>query len=107
MNLWDKNSSTEDRILAFTTGKDPIYDLQLAPYDVLGSMAHAIMLAEVGLIEKEEAATLVKDLVEIYEDALQGKLVLEAGMEDIHSQVEMMLTKKHGDLGKKIHTGRI
>lgn len=106
MKLWDKNISTEDRILAFTTGKDPIYDLQLAPYDVLGSMAHAIMLAEVGLLDKEEAARLVDELVEIYKDAIEGKLELEAGMEDIHSQVEMMLTKTLGDLGKKIHTGR-
>ena len=106
MKLWDKDSLTEDRILAFTTGKDPIYDLQLAPYDVLGSMAHAIMLAEVGLIEKEEAATLVEELVDIYKVANQGDLKLDAGMEDIHSQIEMMLTKKLGDLGKKIHTGR-
>lgn len=106
MNLWKKNVSTEDRILAFTTGKDPIYDLQLAPYDVIGSMAHTIMLAKVSLIEKQEAASLVEELVDIYGQAIQGKLELEPGMEDIHSQVEMMLTKKLGDLGKKIHTGR-
>ena len=106
MKLWEKNVSTEDRILAFTTGKDPIYDLQLAPYDVIGSMAHTIMLAKVSLIEKQEAACLVEELVDIYGQAIQGKLKLEPGMEDIHSQVEMMLTKKLGDLGKKIHTGR-
>ncbi len=106
MNLWKKNVSTEDRILAFTTGKDPIYDLQLAPYDVIGSMAHTIMLAKVSLIEKQEAESLVEELVDIYGQAIQGKLELEPGMEDIHSQVEMMLTKKLGDLGKKIHTGR-
>lgn len=106
MKLWDKNISTENRILEFTTGKDPVYDLQLAPYDVLGSMAHTIMLAEVGLIGKDEAAGLVDELAKIYSDALEGKVVLETGMEDIHSQVEMMLTDKLGDLGKKIHTGR-
>jgi len=106
MKLWDKNILTEERILSFTTGKDPIYDLQLAPYDALGSMAHTIMLAEVGLIEKEEAKKLVGELTHIYEAALKGELELEPGMEDIHSQVEMMLTKKLGDLGKKIHTGR-
>ncbi|MEN8228339.1 MAG: argininosuccinate lyase [Bacteroidota bacterium] len=106
MNLWDKDISTEERILAFTTGKDPIYDLQLAPYDVIGSMAHTIMLAETGLIEKQEAAKLVGELVKIYKDARQGKLSLDRGMEDIHSQVEMMLTTKLGDMGKKIHTGR-
>lgn len=106
MQLWDKNISTEERILAFTTGKDPIYDLQLAPYDVMGSMAHAIMLAEVGLIEKDEAGALVGELVKIYEKAVRGELELESGVEDIHSQVEMMLTATLNDLGKKIHTGR-
>ncbi len=106
MQLWDKNISTEERILAFTTGKDPIYDLQLAPYDVMGSMAHAIMLAEVGLIEKDEAGALVGELVKIYEKAVSGELELESGVEDIHSQVEMMLTATLNDLGKKIHTGR-
>jgi len=106
MKLWEKNSKTEDRILAFTTGNDPLYDIQLAPYDLLGSMAHAIMLAEVDLIEKEEAARLVGELEEIYKGTLQGKMELDPGTEDIHSQVETMLTKKLGDLGKKIHTGR-
>ncbi len=69
MKLWDKNISTEDKILSFTTGMDPVFDLELAPYDVMGSMAHAIMLAEVGLIEREEAAVLVDQLAEIYKDA--------------------------------------
>ncbi|MEN8201533.1 MAG: argininosuccinate lyase [Bacteroidota bacterium] len=106
MKLWDKEISTEQRILAFTTGKDPVYDLELAPYDVLGSMAHTLMLAEVGLIKKEDAAKLVDELANIYSDASKGKLHLEEGVEDIHSQVEMMLTKKLGDLGKTVHTGR-
>jgi argininosuccinate lyase len=106
MKLWDKEISTEQRILAFTTGKDPIYDLELAPYDVLGSMAHTIMLSEVGLIKKEDASTLVGELTQIFQDAVQGKVELEEGVEDIHSQVEMMLTNKLGDLGKTIHTGR-
>lgn len=104
--MWEKNISTENRILGFTTGKDPLYDLQLAPYDVLGSMAHTIMLAEVGLIGKDEAALLVDELAKIYSEAIEGKVVLEEGVEDIHSQVEMNLTAKLGDLGKKIHTGR-
>jgi argininosuccinate lyase len=106
MKLWDKEISTEQRILAFTTGKDPIYDLELAPYDVLGSMAHTIMLSEVGLIKKEDASTLVDELMQLFGEAKEGKLVLEEGVEDIHSQVEMMLTTKLGDLGKTIHTGR-
>jgi len=106
MKLWDKEISTEQGILAFTTGKDPVYDLELAPYDVLGSMAHTIMLAEVGLIRREDAAILVDELVRIFSSAKEGKLHLEEGIEDIHSQVEMMLTRKLGDLGKTIHTGR-
>lgn len=106
MKLWDKEISTEQRILEFTTGKDPVYDLELAPYDVLGSMAHTVMLAETGLLEKEEAEKLLPVLDELYREAVEGKLSLEAGVEDIHSQVEMVLTRKLGDIGKKIHTGR-
>jgi len=106
MKLWDKEISTEQSILAFTTGKDPQYDIDLAAYDVLGSMAHTIMLAETDLIGKDEAAKLLFELDKLYKDALEGKLVLEPGVEDIHSQVEMVLTRKLGDAGKKIHTGR-
>jgi argininosuccinate lyase len=106
MKLWDKGLSTEERILEFTIGKDPVFDLQLAPYDALGSMAHAIMLAEAGLIERAEAASLVDKLSQIFQTALDGGLVLGAGMEDIHTQVEMMLTLSLGETGKKIHTGR-
>ena len=92
MKLWDKEISTEQRILNFTTGKDPVYDLDLAPFDVLGTMAHTVMLAETDLITREEAATLVSELTGIFEEAVDGKLRLEEGVEDIHSQVEMMLT---------------
>lgn len=106
MKLWDQNISTEDKILSFTTGMDPVYDLELAPFDVMGSMAHAIMLSEVGLIEKKEAASLVEQLAVIYQEADRGELKLDSGVEDIHSQVEMMLTDSLGDLGKRIHTGR-
>lgn len=106
MKLWDKDISTEEGILAFTTGKDPLYDMDLAPYDVIASMAHTIMLGETGLIEKAEAEQLVAEMAQLYKDALQGKLILEPGVEDIHSQVEMLLTQRLGDLGKKIHTGR-
>jgi argininosuccinate lyase len=106
MKLWDKEISTEERILAFTTGKDPVYDLELAPYDLLGSMAHTIMLAETGLIEKDEAAQLLHALDQLYSDSEDGPLVLEPGVEDIHSQVEMLLIRSLGDMGKKIHTGR-
>jgi argininosuccinate lyase len=106
MKLWDKNISTEQRILSFTTGNDPLYDLELAPYDVVGSMAHTIMLAETGLLEKKEAIRLLAVLGQLHRMALEGKLVLDPGVEDIHSQVEMMLTTRLGDMGKKIHTGR-
>jgi argininosuccinate lyase len=106
MKLWDKNISTQEKILSFTTGMDPVFDLELSPYDVMGSMAHAIMLAEVGLIKRDEAALLVKQLAAIYKDAEQGLVKLDPGMEDIHSQVEMMLTASLGDIGKRIHTGR-
>lgn len=106
MKLWDKEISTEQGILAFTTGKDPVYDLELAPYDILGSMAHTIMLAETGLIGRDEAAELLGELYQLHKESLEGKLVLEPGVEDIHSQVEMVLTRKLGDTGKKVHTGR-
>jgi len=106
MKLWDKEISTEQGVLAFTTGKDPLYDLELAPYDVMGSMAHTIMLAKTGLIEKDEAVELLAALDQLHKEALEGKLVLEPGVEDIHSQVEMVLTASLGDIGKKIHMGR-
>lgn len=106
MKLWDKNISTEEIILKFTTGKDPLFDRQIALYDILGSMAHAIMLSEIGLLTKEEADTLVKGLAVLYEEALENGVELEQGVEDIHTQVEMILTSEFGDLGKKIHTGR-
>lgn len=106
MKLWDKEISTEQGILAFTTGKDPKYDLELAPYDILGSMAHTIMLAETGLLEREEAARLLAEMGPLYMQAREGKLELGSGVEDIHSLVEMVLTGKLGDIGKKIHTGR-
>jgi argininosuccinate lyase len=106
MKLWEKEIETEPNILAFTTGKDPLYDLELAPYDVIGSMAQAIMLAETGIVGEDEAARLIGELDLLYREAREGKLTLEEGVEDIHSQVEMVLTRKLGDLGKKIHTGR-
>ena len=106
MKLWDKEISTEHSILAFTTGKDPVYDLELAPYDVAGSMAHTIMLAETGMIGKNDAEQLIRELKDLYRQSQEGRMALDPGVEDIHSQVEMMLTRKLGDLGKKIHTGR-
>ena len=106
MKLWQKEISTEERIIAFTTGMDPQFDLELAPYDIMGSMAHAIMLGEVGLIGMEEAVLLLEELSGLYEQACNRELAIEPGVEDIHSQVEKMLTETLGDTGKKIHTGR-
>jgi argininosuccinate lyase len=81
-------------------------DLYLAPYDVLGSMAHVTMLESIGLIGKDELPVLLKELQAIYEQAVKGEFVIEEGIEDVHSQVELMLTRKLGDMGKKIHSGR-
>jgi argininosuccinate lyase len=81
-------------------------DLYLAPYDVLGSMAHITMLESIGLLGKDELPVLLKELRSIYEQAVRGEFVIEEGIEDVHSQVELMLTRKLGDMGKKIHSGR-
>jgi argininosuccinate lyase len=107
MKLWSKeNTSTSERIEAFTVGRDPEFDILLAPYDVQGSIAHVKMLGTVGLMSEEEAAEAVKGLEEIAEDINAGKFSIEPGIEDVHSQVEFLLTKKIGDTGKKIHSGR-
>ncbi len=107
MKLWQKgNTNLNEKIEAFTVGEDRELDLLLAPYDVLGSMAHVKMLADVGLLEAEELDQLLPALSKIYQLALAGDLVIEDGIEDIHSQVELMLTRMLGDLGKKIHSGR-
>ena len=90
----------------FTVGKDREMDLYLAKYDVLGSMAHITMLERIGLLTAEELQTLLAALREIYKVADSGKFVIEEGIEDVHSQVELMLTRSLGDMGKKIHSGR-
>lgn len=90
----------------FTVGHDREMDLYLAPYDILGSMAHITMLESIGLLTKEELASLLRELRAIYEIAERGDFVIEEGVEDVHSQVELMLTRRLGDVGKKIHSGR-
>jgi argininosuccinate lyase len=104
--LWQKNKTVATSVETFTIGKDQEMDMYLAPFDVLGSIAHTTMLSEVGLLTKEEQVALKKALVEIYKDIIDGKFTLEAGVEDIHSQVEILLTQKLGDIGKKIHSAR-
>lgn len=106
MKLWEKNISVDKAIEKFTVGKDPEMDLYLAKYDVLGSMAHIRMLESIGLLTKEELKLLLTELKNIYISAEQGSFQIEAGVEDVHSQVELLLTQKLGDVGKKIHSGR-
>ena len=106
MKLWEKNYEVNAEIDRFTVGRDREMDLYLAPYDVLGSMAHITMLESIGLLGKEELPVLLKELKTIYELAVKGEFVIEDGIEDVHSQVELMLTRKLGDMGKKIHSGR-
>ena len=90
----------------FTVGRDREMDLYLAPYDVLGSMAHITMLESIGLIGKDELPLLLRELKNIYDLCQKGEFVIEDGIEDVHSQVELMLTRRLGDMGKKIHSGR-
>ena len=104
--LWTKNVSMTTEIEKFTVGKDREMDLYLAKYDILGSMAHITMLQSIGLLTADELKTLLKELKEIYRQAEKGEFVIEEGVEDVHSQVEMLLTSKLGDIGKKIHSGR-
>lgn len=104
--LWEKSTQVNARIEAFTVGHDREMDVFLAKYDVLGSMAHIKMLDSVGLLHSDELASLLKELKNIYQLADEGKFTIENGVEDVHSQVEMMLTHKLGDVGKKIHSGR-
>ena len=106
MKLWDKGTSVNSLIENFTVGKDREMDLYLAKFDVLGSIAHAKMLQSINLLTKDELAELQSGLVQIYQVIEKGDFSIEAGVEDVHSQVELMLTRKLGDTGKKIHSGR-
>jgi argininosuccinate lyase len=106
MKLWEKNYEVNAEIDRFTVGRDREMDLYLAPYDVLGSMAHITMLSSIGLIAKDELPVLLQELRNIYALTQKGEFVIEDGIEDVHSQVELMLTRKLGDMGKKIHSGR-
>lgn len=104
--LWEKNFSINKEIERFTVGRDREMDMYLAKYDVLGSMAHITMLESIGLLEKDELAQLLAELKGIYATCERGEFVIEEGIEDVHSQVELMLTRSLGDMGKKIHSGR-
>lgn len=106
MKLWNKGYEPDKLIEEFTVGQDRDLDLRLARYDAEGSMAHVRMLSTIGLIEEDELPILLKELEEIRQMAIRGEFVIEDGIEDVHSQVEVMLTRKLGDMGKKIHSGR-
>lgn len=104
--IWQKNTASLQEVETFTVGKDRELDLLLAPYDVLGSIAHVTMLGSVGLLDASEVRVLVEKLREIHALVTEGGFTLEEGVEDIHSQVELMLTRMLGDAGKKIHSAR-
>ena len=104
--LWEKNVKVDHNVEAYTVGLDREMDLYLAPFDVLGSMAHITMLQSIGLLEADELDLLLKELRKIYDIAVSGEFVIEEGVEDVHSQVELILTRSLGDIGKKIHSGR-
>jgi argininosuccinate lyase len=106
MKLWQKNIVSLKEVETFTVGNDKEMDLYLAPFDVLGNIAHAKMLATVGLLTNEEAKMLVKELQNIYADIQNSKFKIQDAIEDVHSQVELLLTEKLGDTGKKIHSAR-
>ena len=106
MKLWEKNYSINKEIERFTVGRDRELDIYLAKYDVLGSMAHITMLNSIGLIADDELPVLLAELRRIYDICEKGEFVIEDDIEDVHSQVELMLTRALGDMGKKIHSGR-
>ena len=106
MKLWEKSVQVDKDIERYTIGRDREMDLYLAPYDVLGSMAHITMLESIGLLTCDELDILLREMKLIYRDALEGRFVIEEGIEDVHSQVELILTRRLGDIGKKIHSGR-
>ena len=106
MKLWNKGFEPDKAIEEYTVGNDRLLDLRLAQYDIEGSMAHIKMLETIGLLEKSELEVLLGALAELLEEAKRGDFVIEEGVEDVHSQVELMLTRRLGDVGKKIHSGR-
>jgi argininosuccinate lyase len=107
MKLWDKTGSdVNTQIEKFTVGRDPEFDMVLAKYDVQGSIAHVKMLESVRMLNPEEATIILKELENIETEIQQGRFIIDKGVEDIHSQIELNLTKKIGEAGKKIHSGR-
>lgn len=106
MKLWQKRQDIVKEVERFTIGRDQQMDMFMARFDVLGSLAHIRMLESIGLLKPNELDILSAELKNIYDKIKAGEFVLEDGVEDIHSQVELELTKKRGEVGKKIHSGR-
>ena len=106
MKLWQKNTTVNQAVDSFTVGQDRILDLNLAPFDVLGSLAHTQMLQHIGLLTQEELTLIQRELKIIYQEIIQGDFQIEEEVEDIHSQIELLLTRRIGEAGKKIHAGR-
>lgn len=106
MKIWQKATDSKKEVEQFTIGRDPEFDILLAPFDVLGSMAHAHMLAKIGLLTQEDNLILQKGLKEIYFEIERGQFQIAPGVEDVHSQVEFLLTERYGEVGKKLHSGR-
>ena len=104
--LWEKSTEVNKNIEKFTVGKDRELDLFLAKHDIMGSLAHTKMLAHINLLTNEEMEMIHRELIDIYAIAERGEFTIEDGVEDVHSQVELMLTRRLGDVGKKIHSGR-
>lgn len=106
MKLWDKGTAVNKKIEEFTVGQDRELDVHLAPFDIIGTIAHITMLTKVGLLSQKELDLLIPELKKLYHEALNGNFNIEEGVEDVHSQVELMLTRTLGEVGKKVHSGR-
>ena len=106
MKIWQKNTDVNAFVDAFTVGNDRVLDLQLAAADILGSLAHTRMLHHIGLLNSEDLASVQAGLKALYREVEAGAFIIEDGVEDVHSQVELLLTKRIGEAGKKIHSGR-
>jgi len=106
MKLWEKGINVKNEIILFTSGNDRTTDLQLAPFDIIGSIAHVIMLESVKILTNKDKYVLIKELLKVYQDTENDHLQIEDGVEDIHSQIEKILTERLGDPGKKVHTAR-
>src|SRR6186713_2592773 len=106
MKLWQKEGEINKEIERFTVGKDRELDVLLAKHDIMGTLAHITMLESIDLLTAEELKILIAELRHIYKEVLNGNFEIEDGVEDVHSQVELILTKRLGEVGKKIHSGR-